>query len=82
MDNTNIKLAYINPNQPQKSRTKEDAELIETTANNINLINTNLNILLKEIAKAGMLENTVVLSRINVIKQFIYTTQDALKESV
>lgn len=81
MNKPEIKIAYINPNTPQKTRTKEDALLIETTATNVQLINTNLNILLKEIGKAGMLENGVVLSRINAIKQLIYLTQDSLKES-
>lgn len=81
MNNSHIKLAYINPNHTPKSRTQKDAELIETTAYNVNLINTNLNILLKEIGKAGMLENGIVLSRINAIKQVIYLTQDLLKEN-
>lgn len=82
MNTSHLKLVHLNPNHTPKARTKEDVELIGTTAHNIELINTNLNILLKELGKVGMLENTVVLSRINVLKQVIYTTQDLLKENM
>jgi hypothetical protein len=80
MNNPNLKIVYINPNPSPKSRTKEESLLHETASNHMSLVQTNLNILLKEMAKAGLMENDHVVSRINAIKQSLYIVQDYLKE--
>jgi hypothetical protein len=78
MSSPNLKIAYTNPNP--KSRTKKESFLHETASNHMSLVQTNLNSLLKEMAKAGLIENDHVVSRINAIKQSLYIVQDYLKE--
>jgi hypothetical protein len=80
MNNPNLKIVYINPTPTPKSHTKEESLLHETASNHMSLVQTNLNILLKEMAKAGLMENDHVVSRINAIKQSLYIVQDYLKE--